>query len=441
MRLKYSAVVLSVFFASLVSGTVEVGPGLEIVQPGQGSDLNFSQKNNFSFIGARYRNTEFEDSNFTVSPENLVDVGIDFYTPGAGRQEYVSKFTASSESSQEVNFSVGNLPSDDFYEAFETGTEDRIFIGYTDSQDRFNFSDVLSSKDISVFNYGEKGVRIKEITFNSSDPIEGDTVKISANLSNEGKVDSESPNVTVTAETYNGSKWIQKDFRDNVFTVSTDSWKKANFTWEAKPGPWRFTTTADPENEIKETDETNNQNSTIYEVPSHEVFYGGTDLKLKLGSGDSNIHLWNPSISRGNIYFADSDASFYFSDLEPLGDGDFLDADNALDLNGHNDSVKALWDSDSDGSPDQLKTFSVGNREVDIPVINSTSDGSFKTGILYDSADGNGFDGSQDLVFITEIQDSVEGKYGIYDYESKVPATLRNQTGSTESIEVYTEIR
>ncbi|MDY6774347.1 MAG: hypothetical protein SVS85_04050, partial [Candidatus Nanohaloarchaea archaeon] len=169
--------------------------------------------------------------------------------------------------------------------------------------------------------------------------------------------------------------------------------------------------------------------------------YGGTDLKLKLGVGDRELKLWNPSVSEGNLFFADADSEFFFEDLEPLGSNNFSEVDEALNMTGHNDSVSEVWDPDGDGVAESTKTFSIAGSSKTVPVVNSTSDGTWKTGIMFDSADGEVYTGSEDLVFVTEIQDSVEGKYGIYDYEARVPSALESLKQGVDAVKVYTEIR
>jgi len=81
-----------------------------------------------------------------------------------------------------------------------------------------------------------------------------------------------------------------------------------------------------------------------------------------------------------------------------------------------------------------------------VPVVNSTNTSSFKTGILWDLADDNSgnlqFDttDAEDLVFVTNINVSTQGKYGVYDYEIRIPAELRSYKGFEDKVVFYTEI-
>ncbi len=85
-----------------------------------------------------------------------------------------------------------------------------------------------------------------------------------------------------------------------------------------------------------------------------------------------------------------------------------------------------------------------GDGEIisDIPIVNSsemTED--FVTGILFQSEEGGSFDGSQPLVFATQVTTGGTGLKGIYDYEIRVPASLSVQIGGTESVTIFSELQ
>lgn len=431
VRKKVLVSVLLMFFSMALA--VEVGPGTEIQQHENNVKLNFSQQLNFSYIDIYPDRTDFAGSNFTVKPENEADLTLDFYDNQANLQDFVSNFSASTPSQQQINFSVGNLPSDLFYEAFNPDTDERFFIGYTDSNDNFNFSFNSSSEEIAVLNYGKKGVNVSSVGFNDTNPVEDRDIEVQYLLENIGKIESENPNVTMDVDTYNGTQWVDQDFSSEDEIISKDTQNQRNFIWTPEPGPFRFNVTADPNDNIKETDETDNSDTTLLDVSSYQTFYGGTDLTLRLGAQKDDLRIFNQQIAKGNLHFADADAEIMFSDLEPVG-SNFQDADDALKMRGHNDSIQEEFD------PDINQTFEISGEEKTAPVINSSSNGNFKTGIFYDSSEGTPYNGSQSLVFVSEIQDSTEGEYGIYDYEAKVPALLREQEGSNDLIDIYAEI-
>ena len=74
---------------------------------------------------------------------------------------------------------------------------------------------------------------------------------------------------------------------------------------------------------------------------------------------------------------------------------------------------------------------------------NSTNNTYFKTGILWDSSDSNPgeYNGSQDLVFVTKISPTTSGKYGISDFEMKIPSNLKQLVPPTDSVSFYFELR
>ena len=66
----------------------------------------------------------------------------------------------------------------------------------------------------------------------------------------------------------------------------------------------------------------------------------------------------------------------------------------------------------------------------------------FIVGIYVDDDDGS-FDliDNEPLVFVTKINNSQIGSYGIYDYEINVPATLQKQIGVIDMLSVYVELQ
>jgi hypothetical protein len=76
-----------------------------------------------------------------------------------------------------------------------------------------------------------------------------------------------------------------------------------------------------------------------------------------------------------------------------------------------------------------------------IPVVNSTNTNKFLTGILWDTSDGNvEYNGTQDIVFVTQKNQTWEGKYGSYEYELRIPATLKNYKHNSGTVSLYIEL-
>lgn len=432
---------LLMLLALPVGAEVGISDGVRIFQYDYNSNINFSQEQNYSSIGIRNSLTMLGASNFSIKPKSSASAELDFYRPLAGRQKFVSNFTGRAETKQSISFNVTNLPSKDFYEAFFSNNSTRIHIGYTTRENWFNFSSNISNADISIFNYGEKGVEVNNVSFNDSKPVEDETISINVNLSNEGVVDTEKPNITAIIETYNGTDWIENETVSEVKSVPENSSITASLPWKVKPGPWNFNIISDPENTIKETNESNNRNSTIIDIESYQTIYGGSDSRLEVGSGNQNVYMWNPVNDRGNLYFYDVDSEFSFTSLEPLSSSDLVEADEALKMRGHNDSIESLWDANDDGTIDHFKSMEVGARSLNVPVINSTEGSDFETGLLYDSGDGSPYNGTQDLVLITEMEADKTGKYGSYDYEVKLPFYLGELRPGSDKVEIYQELK
>jgi len=104
-------------------------------------------------------------------------------------------------------------------------------------------------------------------------------------------------------------------------------------------------------------------------------------------------------------------------------------------MSGFNDSVNAVWAQGND-TPATTATFTVNDNPISfVPVVNSSVSGAFRTGILWDMSQDTGnsqYDAvdKEPIIFLTAINHSRAGDYGTYDFESEVPALLRDYAGS-----------
>ena len=92
-----------------------------------------------------------------------------------------------------------------------------------------------------------------------------------------------------------------------------------------------------------------------------------------------------------------------------------------------------------DGTIKEFQNLTVFQKDInDIPVINSSSNGNFKTGLLWDTSDSADaeYDSieNEDVVFVTEINRGAIGQYGAYDYEIDIPAKLRDYNDGDVSL-------
>ena len=301
-----------------------------------------------------------------------------------------------------------------------------------------NFDAYATVKESQKF----PNLKVNEVTLNDTEPVSGNSVEITANISNNESV-SATPKINLSVISYNGTDWIYEKNQSTNANVDGNSFDLIDFVISSNPGRYRFKVTADPDDSIGETSESDNSNFTELNFSSHQVFYGSTSQSVNLADEeDKTIQSWVSDEANGTLYFTDSDVYFAASDLMPLNNtGDLGEADGALNLTGHNDSLSNLFDGDGDGSADKTGCVLVsGSGLCDVPLINSTNSSSFRTGVLYDSSMGSSFDGSQNLIFATEINSSKTGKFGIYDYEVKVPYSLGRQEPTKQELKIYQEI-
>jgi len=80
-----------------------------------------------------------------------------------------------------------------------------------------------------------------------------------------------------------------------------------------------------------------------------------------------------------------------------------------------------------------------------VPIINSTNNSNFLTGILWDDTDDsdNEYDTSEkeDIVFVANIKDNTQSKFGVVDYEIYLPVRLEEYVAGTDQIAFYIEVR
>jgi|GEM_PF-2090305 len=356
---------------------------------------------------------------------NLTIFDQDFYSiPDPGNQ--VLDFEASATSGSEVFFSFGGfpvIPSGQYRSFFGSEELSRS----NNDTISWNFTN-WSTKTFNV-EHNRTDLVVENISYNISQPVQNQDVKFIANISNPGSENLTS-DFNFTERKYNGSQFVFNDTQLKTVEVESNSSKLVNFTFNSGLGLYNHSVEADPEDEINETNESNNFGSKEFEVSSYHIFYGGSELVYTLGEGKQPIKDWNKEMPSGNLFYADEEASYSLDNLKPLNEsGDISEADQELGISGNPDSLAEVYDENRDGFSDKTSCYSIIDRNVcDVPVVNSTNSSNFVTGIMYDSADGTGYDGTQDLVFVTEAYNETrQGRYGEYVYESRVPSTLSNQ--------------
>jgi len=204
---------------------------------------------------------------------------------------------------------------------------------------------------------------------------------------------------------------------------------------------------------IRESNETNNIAHNDVNVGLFEVFAGGQAGILRIADvGIISAYEWNQSeITGSNVFVTDTESAINFNNLQAIGlnrtngtnvgTNDFVEIDTALGTSTLNDSVNRTYTVS--GNPLGYMNLTAFKKRIDfVPIINSTNTTSFVTGILWDTTGGaNAYSGTQPILFVSVMNQSQQGKYGIYDYEIAIPAKLRDYVAGGGTVTFYTELR
>lgn len=297
-------------------------------------------------------------------------------------------------------------------------------------------------------------INSSDIYFSNDNPTENETVTIYADVHN--LVNVTAYNVSVLFFDRNpseggvqiGSEQVIPSLSQSNYTVSVD--------WQAELGTTDIYVIVDQQNSIEEWDKTNNNATRPITVGSWHFFYGFMNEfnQLELAdSENSSITKWRVLASNDiKIFAADSESSISWSNLEAMGRNavggenfaSFAELDDSLGMAGFVDSVSELY-TDGASAIDTRQFMVFGSLINNVPVAASINSSSFVTGILWDtSLDSNGFYDStekEDLVFFTQVNQSQPGAHGVYDYELRVPAKLREYIDvDSRKVFFYTEI-
>ncbi|RME53525.1 DUF2341 domain-containing protein [Candidatus Woesearchaeota archaeon] len=286
------------------------------------------------------------------------------------------------------------------------------------------------------------------VTFNTTSAVENSSVTVFGTIWNIGGTNF----TNVLARFYRGDPDAGGTpiGQNHTFNITAGGNVTINDTFIAQLGLNTIYLVVDPDNTIAEGDETNNKASNTLVVGFWNFFGGQTDDKLVVHDRNiENLFTWNvTNATSSNIIVADIDSVLNFTSFQAIGldvdnntvDDDFTDIDVHFGSTGLTDSVENTYTVA--GSPVATKDMTVFDRLITtVPVANSTNSSDFQTGILWDTSDGGAsYNGTQDIVFITQVNEDKPGFGGIFDYEIRVPASLRNYTGTDDRVVFYTEI-
>ncbi len=290
-----------------------------------------------------------------------------------------------------------------------------------------------------------------EIDFNNTSPREGENITINAAIRNIGTADA--GNVIVQffdGDPDNGGTQIEGD---KTINVGYGSYVVTNVTWIAGIGTHYIFVKIDPYDSIIELDEDNNKANRSITISSWHTVYGRNvgDLVIRDLSNRTVFSWYVSNASSGNVFAADYDSSITWSNLTAIGRNisgsimidDFEEIDTVLNSTGYIDSVNRTYTVNSTSK--NTASFIIFTSTIaNISIANSTNTSNFITGILWDKSDDTNsqYNGTQDIVFASKINPDKQGKYGIYDYEIRVPSELKKyKTTNIQSVVFYAELR
>ncbi|NOZ80989.1 MAG: hypothetical protein GXP63_04920, partial [DPANN group archaeon] len=304
-----------------------------------------------------------------------------------------------------------------------------------------------------VINIPDLFVNASFITFNTTSPTEGQSILINATIMNIGGTAADFFAVRFyDGRPSSGGSLIGAEI--NVTNLGADENITVNVTWTAKLDLHTIWVFADYHNNVTETSEDNNNASRNITISAWHFIVGNNSGDLEIHDTDANVAFaWTISNATGtNIYAVDSDGSVSWSALRALGQNssnatrmdDFTQLDDALNMENFTQNVNTTFTAQ--GSPRKTGSFIIfGKNQTQVPLANSTNTSSFMTGILWDTSDGGdgNFDGTEDVVFITENKGVKTGAYGNYEFEIRVPALLRQYIApnNENSITLYLELK
>jgi len=282
-----------------------------------------------------------------------------------------------------------------------------------------------------------------DIFFNTSIFEEQANITVFANITNIGTASASSILVRFY-EVIVGGSISQIDVDRTISTLAPSQNTTVNVTFRFSIGLHEIQVAIDPLGSIGEQNETNNNASVNITIPLNHFITGNITGALKIQNfANRTIYSWDTSqASSGTILVIDSDSSITWTNLTALGrnitggnaSNDWAELDSAINATNLTDSVNRSYTFNE--VPIALSSYILFSRTVsNVSITNSTNSTSFVTGILWDMSDdrpgsGNGqYNGSEDLIFVSQTNRTQLGKYGYYDFEVRVPSRLRQYKG------------
>lgn len=288
----------------------------------------------------------------------------------------------------------------------------------------------------------------EDISFSTESPTEGAEVTIEVRIYNKGC--QAANNFLVNFYLGDPDSGGTPLGSAQTLSISERDNSTTNIIWATEIGPSNIYVKVDSTDLISEFNESNNKANRSINVGAWQDYYGTLNSSKILGDQSlSNLSFWfNESTSTGNIYVTDKESQINWGSLRAIGrnltgeqtSNDFSDMDSNFGMTYYNDSITNKFTNDGN-TPKATDSFFIhGSTINNVPIINSTNNTNFITGILWDSSsdtDGEySITNNEKIAFVTKINKNKEGKYGKYDYEISIPVKLREQD-ETDNSELY----
>ncbi len=227
----------------------------------------------------------------------------------------------------------------------------------------------------TLFYLADLFINFSNIQLNESNPVENQSIMISALVENIGSADAENVLISFFEGDPDSSGKNIGNFSINISTASST---QASISWKAKMGKSNIFVIADYNNLIEEGNESNNKANKTFSINSWQYIFGNVSIDKIIGDSTLKIKKWfNESTLAGNIFITDSESSVNWLSLQAIGktksggdsSQDFLDIDELLGMGDFEDSVSNIF-SDSQnpigtaGSTTSPRTAGSGSRSI-----------------------------------------------------------------------------
>jgi hypothetical protein len=293
-------------------------------------------------------------------------------------------------------------------------------------------------------------VNASEIYFSEENPRENDEITITTTIRNIGGSPAGEFIVQFWANEVN-TTGNQIGENITIPTLDKDAEINASVNFTVPIGTTEIIVYVNPDNRVTEDNYTNNIASRNISVEFWHYALGTTNDTLKVTDASAGLLFdWNVENSTGsNIYVTDYDSQISWTTLQALGRdinnqerlNDFNILDSALGSYTYGDSINRTYTQNN--ALIETESFDIfGTTISNVPVINSTNNENFKTGILWDYQGVEEYNGTQNILFITRINKGAQGYNTTNDFEIRIPATLREYQGpDLERVVFYTELK